>query len=187
MNSEEQALIDDLFSRLRDAERQSTPRDAEAEARIAQHLAGQAFAPYYMAQALLVQEEEIRHLDKRIQLLEVQVAQQYQERSSTNGFLAGLFGDGKWPLLSAGRSSSAAGESRDTRFMTSALRSATGDMGGVMPANEVAPLVSQEQPLADAPLPVEAVHGKDIFAGMEEIDTDAFDSSDFLEDDTAIR
>lgn len=38
MNSEEQTLIDGLFSRLQQAETDSAPRDAQAEARIKEHL-----------------------------------------------------------------------------------------------------------------------------------------------------
>ncbi len=47
MKSDEKTLIDGLFSRLREAEGQSAPRDAEAEAQINQHLVRQPAAPYY--------------------------------------------------------------------------------------------------------------------------------------------
>ena len=46
MQSEEQRLIDGLFSRLKEAEAHSASRDASAEERIAQHVSAQPAAPY---------------------------------------------------------------------------------------------------------------------------------------------
>ncbi|MFR0693400.1 DUF2076 domain-containing protein [Enterobacterales bacterium AE_CKDN230030158-1A_HGKHYDSX7] len=92
MNSEEQSLIDGLFTRLRDAEAQTAPRDAQAEAQINRHLVQQPAAPYYMAQAMLIQEAAIKRLDQRVKELE---AQAQQSRPSSGGFLAGLFGGGQ--------------------------------------------------------------------------------------------
>lgn len=60
MNTEEQTLIDGLFGRIRQAEDPSQPRDAQAQACIEQHLRQQPAAPYYMAQAILVQEAAIK-------------------------------------------------------------------------------------------------------------------------------
>ena len=54
MNNEEQTLIDGLFARLRQAEAEGTPRDAQAQAHIAGLVQQHAAAPYYMAQAILV-------------------------------------------------------------------------------------------------------------------------------------
>lgn len=45
MQSEEQRLIDGLFSRLKEAEAHSASRDASAEERIAQHMSAQPAAP----------------------------------------------------------------------------------------------------------------------------------------------
>lgn len=95
MNSEEQTLIDGLFTRLQEAERQTAPRDAQAEAQINQHLVRQPAAPYYMAQAMLIQEAAIKRLDQRVKELEAQVASLQQNRPSSGGFLAGLFGGGQ--------------------------------------------------------------------------------------------
>ena len=60
MQSEEQRLIDGLFSRLKEAEAHSASRDASAEERIAQHVSAQPAAPYYMAQTILIQEAAIK-------------------------------------------------------------------------------------------------------------------------------
>jgi hypothetical protein len=65
MNSEEQTLIDGLFSRLQQAETDSAPRDAQAEARIKEHLTRQPAAGYFMTQAILVQEAAIKSLDEQ--------------------------------------------------------------------------------------------------------------------------
>ncbi len=80
MKSDEKTLIDGLFSRLREAEGQSAPRDAEAEAQINQHLVRQPAAPYYMAQVVLIQEAALKRLDQRVKELEAQVAQLQQSR-----------------------------------------------------------------------------------------------------------
>lgn len=92
MNSEEQSLIDGLFTRLRDAESQTAPRDADAEAQINRHLVQQPAAPYYMAQAMLIQEAAIKRLDQRVKELEAQQARAQEQRPSSGGFLTGLFG-----------------------------------------------------------------------------------------------
>lgn len=95
MNSEEQSLIDGLFVRLRDAQAQTAPRDAQAEAQINRHLVQQPAAPYYMAQAMLIQEAAIKRLDQRVKELEAEQARVQEQRPSSGGFLAGLFGGGQ--------------------------------------------------------------------------------------------
>ncbi|MBA7845647.1 DUF2076 domain-containing protein [Klebsiella sp. RHBSTW-00484] len=92
MQSEEQRLIDGLFSRLKEAETRSASRDASAEERIAQHVSEQPSAPYYMAQTILIQEAAIKQLNDRIQALEGQVTQLQAAKPSSGGFLSGLFG-----------------------------------------------------------------------------------------------
>jgi hypothetical protein len=87
MDQNEHGIIDDLFDRLRRAEAQSQPRDPEAEALIARRTAKQPAAPYYMAQAIVVQQEALAEAQSRAQELERQLA----ERGS-GGFLGGLFG-----------------------------------------------------------------------------------------------
>ena len=104
MNSEEQTLIDGLFSRLQQAETDSAPRDALAEARIKEHLARQPAAGYFMTQAILVQETAIKSLDEQNQQLSRQVqqlqAELQQAKTQANpapaptsgGFLSSIFG-----------------------------------------------------------------------------------------------
>ena len=75
MNSEEQTLIDGLFSRLQQAETNSAPRDAQAEARIKEHLTRQPAAGYFMTQAILVQEAAIKQLDQQNKQLQAELQQ----------------------------------------------------------------------------------------------------------------
>jgi hypothetical protein len=102
MNSEEQTLIDGLFSRLQQAETDSAPRDAQAEARIKEHLTRQPAAGYFMTQAILVQEAAIKSLDEQNKQLTQQVqqlqAELQQAKAQTaapapsGGFLSSIFG-----------------------------------------------------------------------------------------------
>ncbi|MCD5988147.1 MULTISPECIES: DUF2076 domain-containing protein [Pseudomonas] len=106
MNSEEQTLIDGLFSKLKSAETGSAPRDVEAEARIKEHLNQQPAAPYYMAQAILVQEaavnqlnQQVKERDEQIQRLQAELQQAKAQGSSApaqggGGFLSSIFGGG---------------------------------------------------------------------------------------------
>ncbi|AWY41337.1 DUF2076 family protein [Pseudomonas putida] len=103
MNSEEQTLIDGLFSRLQQAETEAAPRDAQAEARIKEHLNRQPAAGYFMTQAILVQEAAIKRLDEQNKQLNQQIqqlqadlqqarAQTAAPAPSSGGFLSSIFG-----------------------------------------------------------------------------------------------
>jgi hypothetical protein len=105
MNSEEQTLIDGLFSKLKSAETASAPRDTQAEARIKEHLTQQPAAPYYMAQAILVQEaavnqlnQQVKQRDEQIQQLQAELQQAKAQSSAapaqSGGFLSSIFGGG---------------------------------------------------------------------------------------------
>lgn len=97
MQSEEQRLIDGLFSRLKEAATKTGQRDIQAEQLINQHIREQPSAPYYMAQAMIIQEAALKQMDQQVKELENQVAQLQQNASSqqsSGGFLAGLFGGG---------------------------------------------------------------------------------------------
>ena len=106
MNSEEQTLIDGLFGRIKQAEDPSQPRDAQAQSRIEDHVRQQPAAPYYMAQAILVQEAALKRMDERNRQLEAELKQakaQAQSAASSpapgqgGGFLSNLFGAGSRP------------------------------------------------------------------------------------------
>ncbi|WP_460418066.1 DUF2076 domain-containing protein [Pseudomonas sp. microsymbiont 2] len=101
MNTEEQTLIDGLFGRIKQAEDPAQPRDAQAQARIDEHVRQQPAAPYYMTQAILVQEAALKRLDEQNKQLEAELkqarAQLEASRPSGNGgggFLSSIFGAG---------------------------------------------------------------------------------------------
>ncbi|UHS57192.1 DUF2076 domain-containing protein [Agrobacterium vaccinii] len=95
MSPEETQLLKSLFDRVKSAS--ATPRDAEAETLISQAVRDQPASPYYLAQAVIVQEKgleaaaaHIRQLEERIHQLESgnTVPQQAQQ----GGFLSSIFG-----------------------------------------------------------------------------------------------
>ncbi|WP_060509462.1 DUF2076 domain-containing protein [Pseudomonas sp. NBRC 111124] len=102
MNTDEQTLIDGLFGRIKQAEDPSQPRDAQAQARIEEHVRQQPAAPYYMAQAILVQEAAIKRLDEQNKQLEAELKQARAQLEATRassgnaggGFLSSIFGAG---------------------------------------------------------------------------------------------
>ncbi|MFJ7791721.1 DUF2076 domain-containing protein [Pseudomonas sp. 43(2021)] len=115
MNTEEQTLIDGLFGRLKQAEDPSQPRDAQAQACIEEHVRQQPAAPYYMAQAILVQEAAIKRLDEQNKQLEAELKQARAQAEAARagsapsngggGFLSSIFG-------SAGRNTAPAVQSQ---------------------------------------------------------------------------
>ncbi|ADU68202.1 DUF2076 domain-containing protein [Pantoea sp. At-9b] len=168
MQSEEQQLIESLFSRLKQAESQSGPRDAGAEQLIKQHLLSQPGAPYYMAQAILIQEAAMKKLNAQIGELENRLAQAQQQQQapqqSSGGFLSSLFGGGSRPAAQPQQQQPAwnsappqqpqyqqpqyasAPAARGTGFLGGALQTAVGVAGGVVMADMLTSLFHHSQP-----------------------------------------
>ena len=163
MQTEEQKLIDDLFGRLQQAETQSSARDSGAEQRIKQHLQSQPDAPYYMAQAIIIQEAALKKLNDRVAQLERQAAE--QPKQSSGGFLSGLFGGGNSRPQSAPQQNSGWGSNpqnaapqqgyntapqqtaaRGTGFLGGALQTAVGVAGGVVMADMLTSMFHHSQP-----------------------------------------
>ncbi|RUU06668.1 DUF2076 domain-containing protein, partial [Mesorhizobium sp. M6A.T.Ca.TU.002.02.2.1] len=65
MNRNDQQAIGNLFEKLANVERQTPPRDAEAERFINDQIARQPGAPYYMAQTIVVQEQALNAAQSR--------------------------------------------------------------------------------------------------------------------------
>ena len=144
MEPNERIIIDDLFDRLRKAEAQSDARDPDADALIRHHVAAQPAAPYYMAQAIVVQQEALARGQTRIQDLERQLA----ERRS-GGFLSGLFGGDEGPspaAASRGERSPAGGG-----FLAGAMQTALGVAGGFLIADAISGMLSADAAVAGAP------------------------------------
>jgi hypothetical protein len=154
MDQNERGIIDDLFDRLRRAEGQSAPRDPEAEALIARHLAAQPAAPYYMAQAIVVQQEALARAQNRTQELERQLA----ERGS-GGFFGGLFGGQEAPSpvapARADRDTGGLGHYRGSNagggFLAGAMQTALGVASGFLIADAISALFSPDEAAGAAP------------------------------------
>ena len=91
MDPRDRQAIDELFGKLRQVDTQTRQRDPEAEAYIGRQVAQLPAAPYYMAQAIVAQEQALANLHTRVQQLEQQMA----ARPSGGGFLSSLFGGGQ--------------------------------------------------------------------------------------------
>ena len=149
MDQRERQVIDELFGKLRQVERQAPQRDAEAEAHIRQQVSGLPAAPYYMAQAILVQEQALANMQTRVQELERQLA----ERPAGGGFLGGLFGgdpqqtapapqqpvasvdDGMTPPRRGAGYGAPWGARPGGGFLAGAMQTALGVAGGVLVAD----------------------------------------------------
>ncbi len=98
MSPEERQLLTGLFDRIRGAA--TAPRDQEAEALIQDATKAQPYAPYFLAQTVLVQDQALRAANDRLQELEGQVkdlearAANAPRSGSFLGGLGSLFGGG---------------------------------------------------------------------------------------------
>jgi hypothetical protein len=179
MDQNERRIIDDLFARLGEAERRAGPRDAEAERTIQGHLDGQPAAPYYMAQAIVVQQEALAGAQARIEQLEREVAER-----PAGGFLGGLFGAGEstarrtqeMPRGRPGRSVSGRGpwsapSGQGGGFLAGAAQTALGVAGGMLAADALAGLLAPDQAVAAEPGPQEPAADEDFGAADDWSDT----------------
>jgi uncharacterized protein len=154
MDQNERRIIDDLFERLRKAEDQAGPRDPNAEALIRRHAAAQPAALYYMAQAIVVQQEALARAQARIQELERRRAEQ-----PSGGFLSGLFGGGEEAETPApaGGAQGRGGFGRHRQagagggFLAGAMQTALGVAGGFLIADAISGLFAAEAAAAAAP------------------------------------
>lgn len=188
MNTDERNLIEGLFQRLRQAETQSGPRDAEAEKLIQGFMAQQPAAPYLLAQVVLVQEQRLKNLQGRVEELERELA----DRPQGGGFLGGLFGGraqvaqpttasrpqpetgnlwdpSRFPAqgTTAMRSGMQPG-AQGGGFMAGALQTAMGVAGGVLLGNAIAGLFAGDAQATETPAEPVAAAPEEPQAGTEE-------------------
>jgi len=132
MDRNDQQAIQSLFGKLGDVERQSPPRDAQAEAFIREQVAAQPAAPYYMAQTIVVQEQALEAAQARIEQLE-------QARPS-GGLFSSLFGGGRQPPRPrrAQQQPYPPGQMQGGGFLAGAAQTAMGVAGGVLLGNAIA-------------------------------------------------
>jgi hypothetical protein len=199
MDQNERQIIEELFGKLRQAEAQSGPRDAQAEAFIREQVARQPAAPYLMAQAIVIQEQALAQSQARIQELE----QQARQRPASGGGLFGsLFGGGSqqrqpapppnspWGNQGGNQGYGQVGDPRVAAcanpqyqqrqgggFMAGAMQTAMGVAGGVLIGNALGSMFSSGEAMAEdavnhveEQLPDEiAADDGDFFGGDEEI------------------
>lgn len=170
MDTTERQVIDELFGKVRQAEAQGEPRDPEAEAYIQRKVDGQPAAPYYMSQAIVIQEQALAAAQARIEELERQAAER-----PAGGFLGSLFGGG--PSRPAARPSRHSGV--DPRvaaytqghhrggFLGGAMQTALGVAGGVLLGSAIAGMLAPDMAAADEPAPEDADADMDM-GGMDE-------------------
>ena len=94
MDDTERRAIDQLFDRVSQAEQRTPVRDQAAHTYLNGLIARQPTAPYYMAQALIVQEYALEQMTQRIEQLEAELRQATQPAPRSGGFLSGLLGGG---------------------------------------------------------------------------------------------
>jgi uncharacterized protein len=167
MDRNDQQAIGNLFEKLANVERQTPPRDAEAERFINDQIARQPGAPYYMAQTIIVQEQALNAAQARIEDLEQQAQQ-----SAGGGLLGSLFGSsgarrsGSVPQV--GRTAAAApqepllGDDRHRAgggFLAGAAQTAMGVAGGVLLGNAIAGMFGASQAQATEPAASQAEEG----------------------------
>jgi len=90
MTVQEQQMIDELVERIRNT--QLADKDADAEQRLQQGLAGYPDAIYVLAQTVLVQKYGLEQAQQQLQALQAENDQLRQQPKSSGSFLGNLFG-----------------------------------------------------------------------------------------------
>ena len=95
MSPEERQLLQGLFDRMRSSA--GSFRDRDAEQLISDSVRQQPYAPYLLAQTVLVQDQALQAANDRLQHLEQQVQdlQQQPQQQGGGGFLSSIFGGGQ--------------------------------------------------------------------------------------------
>jgi hypothetical protein len=150
MNIVDRQAIEDLFRRLKDAEKESGPRDPEAEDLIAKLVSRQPAAAYYLAQTVLVQQWALNAAHDKIEALE--------RRGAGGGLFSALFGGRPNSAGSSARSAlpPSLGQTATTGFLATASNTALGVAGGFILADMLAQGNFSDQALASSFNPPEA-------------------------------
>lgn len=186
MDRNDQQAIEALFGKLADVERQSPPRDSEAEGYIGAQLQHQPGAAYYMAQTIIVQEQALGAAQARIEELE----RAAESRPSAGGSLfSGIFGDsrrearpsGSVPRISRAQPEALqappmqamAGQRQGGGFLAGAAQTAMGVAGGLMLGNMLTGMLSGNEaqaakpPADETPAPENAQAQESSFEGSD--------------------
>ncbi len=141
LRDDDEHAIEDLFERLRRVERNSGPRDQDAERLIRQRLSEHPAAAYYMAQTIIVQEAALRDQQARIEALEADA------KRRPSGFLDSIFGDDpeerRSPPATAQRRHGGPWERpASSGFLAGAAQTALGVTGGMLLGSAIAGMFS---------------------------------------------
>lgn len=176
MDHNDRQAIEGLFGKLGQAARSQPHRDPEAEALIADLIARNPGAAYYLAQTVIVQEHALNAAQQQIEQLE-QVQHQPQQGGGMFGRLFGggqpqpqrpmaprapqgygqqaMPGQGAGPWNSGGRPAGGG-------FMAGAAQTAMGVAGGVLLGNAIGSMFAGDaaaaEPPAEAPMEEEAAY-----------------------------
>lgn len=158
LRHEDERAIEDLFERLERVERNSGPRDVEAEALIRRKLSQNPAAAYYMAQAIIVQEAALREQQARLAELDEQASR------SRGGFLGSIFGDNP-PQREPQRRAGPWERPDNGGFLAGAAQTALGVTGGLLLGSAIAGMfsgpASAAEQVPDAPEEPAADEGPD--------------------------
>jgi hypothetical protein len=162
MENQDRQVIQGLFTRLDEVERQAPPRDVDAEAFINQRIAQQPAAPYFMAQTIVMQEYALQQAQQKIEDLE----RQTEQRPAGGGLFSGLFGAGQSSrqptraLASNQRPATPMQPSQGGGFLAGAAQTAMGVAGGVLLGNAIAGMFAGDASASEA-APAEPVDEQD--------------------------
>lgn len=127
MNIVDRQAIEDLFTRLKDAEAKGGPRDADAEALIAKLVSRQPAAAYYLAQTVLVQQWALNAAHEHIEDLE--------RSGAGGGIISALFGGRRPSARSEPARRAPVERPRGMGFLEGASQTALGVAGGFILAD----------------------------------------------------
>lgn len=144
LRPEDERAIEDLFERLANVERQSGPRDSEAEALIRERLRQHPAAAYFMAQTIIVQEAALREQQQRLAELEERAQRQ------DSGFLGGIFGNDR-PERRQPRQAGPWDRPAEGGFLAGAAQTALGVTGGLLLGSAIAGMFSTPASAAESP------------------------------------
>jgi hypothetical protein len=153
MDNQDRRVIEGLFARLAEVERQARNLDSGAEALIKERIGQQPGAPYFMAQTIVMQDYALQQAQQRIEELE----QQQAERPA-GGLLSSLFGGGPSTERTAVTARTAApdlGASPSAQpgrggFLAGAAQTAMGVAGGVLLGNAIGGMFGGNAEAAEA-------------------------------------
>jgi hypothetical protein len=146
MTPDERQMLSDLFDRIRSTA--TGARDPQAEAFINDAMRAAPFAPYVLAQTVLVQQQALDGAARRISELEAQTRQSAPEPQQETSFLGNL---GRSLFGGPSTSTSTPPQARPGAYDASAYQRSQGQQPNYAPPPSYAPPQQQGGPWGGAP------------------------------------